>query len=51
MTYFARGVRLLTYQRAAVDPLGLGPLGNLLVLAGLALVVAAVAARALPRTD
>lgn len=58
LTYFSRGVRAVTYTPTADGalatvrgPASLGPLANLAVLAVAAVVVFAVAARALPRTD
>ncbi|MFP8955811.1 ABC transporter permease [Natrialbaceae archaeon A-CW3] len=57
LTYFARGVRAATYPEAAtgtagVAGAGIDPvLGNLLVLAVLAVVTFAVGAWAIPRTD
>jgi len=61
LTYFARGVRQLTYADAtgaseavlasASGPGTLGAVGNLGVLSVLAAVVFVVAARSLPRTD
>ena len=51
LTYFARGVRAVTYVGAPPDPFGLGPTGNLAVLAVLAVVFFAAGAFALPRTD
>jgi len=47
LTYFARGVRAITYAPAAGEPY----LGDLLVLAGLAVVFLVVGAYAIPRTD
>jgi len=47
LTYFARGVRTLTYGPAAGDPY----LGNLLILAALAVVFFVAGAYAIPRTD
>ncbi|PSQ60366.1 MAG: ABC transporter permease [Halobacteriales archaeon SW_9_67_25] len=61
LTYFARGVRQLTYGATGAGegallatgrgPGLLGPVGNLAVLSVLAVVLFAVAARSLPRTD
>jgi len=47
LTYFARGVRAITYAPAAGDPY----LGNLAVVAGLAVVFLIAGAYAIPRTD
>ena len=47
LTYFARGVRAITYEPAIGDPF----LGNLAVLAGLAVVFLTAGAYAIPRTD
>ena len=51
LTYFARGVRAVTYAGAPPDPFGLGPVGNLAVLGVLAVGYFAAGAYALPRTD
>jgi len=60
LTYFARGVRAVTYADWAPEEtlqawtgpaLGSDPLVNLAVLAVLAVLAGAIAARALPRTD
>ncbi len=47
LTYFADGVRVITYEPAAGEPY----LGNLLILAGLAAVFLVAGAYAIPRTD
>ncbi len=47
LTYFARGVRAITYAPAAGEPY----LGNLAVLGGLAVVFLIAGAYAIPRTD
>jgi len=47
LTYFARGVRTITYEPAVGEPF----LGNLAVLAGLAVVFLTAGAYAIPRTD
>jgi ABC-2 type transport system permease protein len=51
LTYFSRGVRAVTYAGAPPDPFGLGPVGNLAVLALMAVGFFAVGAYALPQTD
>jgi len=47
LTYFARGVRSITYAPASGEPY----LGNLLILAGLAVMFLIAGAYAIPRTD